>query len=86
MKVVNILEQGGVVDLRKHKQHVAAKKRDEDQQRVYQALLDIDHAISNTVGHLVRQGMSEYEANRAVVDHLSDIVLAYDMMGGATDV
>ena len=65
-------------------------KRSEQQQQRKESLKDqvmvnIDHAVASAIDQLKRQGMSEHEAYGAVMSHISDLVMAFDMQGGMTD-
>ncbi|KKL72226.1 hypothetical protein LCGC14_2087020 [marine sediment metagenome] len=73
MKLINILED--VIDLSKRRE----QKRKKQSIPAEQLLSDIDAAIEVTIGDLIHQGMSQDEARRFVIKHVSDVVMSYDL-------
>ena len=74
MKINHILED--VVDL--------GKRREKNKTQAVDSAMadymdDINVVISSTIDHLEASGMSEADADKAVMKHLSDIVMAHDI-------
>ena len=69
MKLINLHED--VVDLSKRRKKMA--------EPLANVLADIDGAIELTIGDLIHQGMSQEEATRIVMKHVSDIVMGHDL-------
>lgn len=83
MRISSILES--VVDLSQQRERKQTQHRERAESIKSQAMYAVDHAVAATIDHLKRQGMSDDEAYRAVMSHLSDLVMAYDMQGGMVD-
>ena len=82
MKVINILEDVTSIDSFKQ------KKRDQAKEKVARAkdvaMNDIDHAVARTID-VLSNDLGPSGAQAAVYQHLSDLIMAYDLEGGMYD-
>lgn len=82
MKIDNIINEAGVTDLtsfrqEKHEKNVNAAN-EKIQQAKQQHFNEIDHVIASTIDRLSHM-TSQQQAEQLVYNHLSDLVMAYDL-------
>lgn len=77
--------ESGVVDLKPRIEQKRSREKEHKTHVKSQAMINIDHAVAATIDHLKRQGMTDYEAYQAVMTHLNDLALAFELQGGMTD-
>lgn len=77
MKLINLHED--VVDLSKRREQKQKEQVKMPSVTVPELLADIDGAIELTIGDLIHRGMSQEEAARIVMKHVSDIVMGHDL-------
>ncbi len=77
MKLIDLLED--VVDLSKRRKQKQKEQIKMPTITVPELLADIDGAIDLTIGDLIHRGMSQEEATRIVIKHVSDIVIGHDL-------
>lgn len=70
MKLSAVFED--VVDL-------AQRRKQKVEQAKTKEFENIDYAVAGTIDRLKSQGMSGQAAYKAVMDHLSDLVMAHDL-------
>ena len=58
---------------------LASRRSQKQDNTVGNVLVDIDQAVSAAMDHLITKGMDESAAKRAVMKHLSDLVMAHDL-------
>jgi len=74
MKLTALLED--VIDLSKRREQ---KQKEEEAFSIDEVLDNIDNTLELTIEYLKNQGMSELDAQRVVMEHLSDIVMGHDL-------
>lgn len=74
MKLTALLED--VIDLSKRREQ---KQKEEVSFSTDEVLDNIDNTLELTIEYLKNQGMSELDARKVVMKHLSDIVMSHDL-------
>ncbi|KKM91203.1 hypothetical protein LCGC14_1230950 [marine sediment metagenome] len=74
MKLINLYED--VVDLSKRREQ---RQKEEEAFSIDEVLDNIDNTLELTIEYLKNQGMSELDARKVVMKHLSDIVMGHDL-------
>jgi polyhydroxyalkanoate synthesis regulator phasin len=76
MKLKTVFED----DLAARRQAKQAEVEHQKRQPLLDVMDDLTVTVSGAIDHLIEKGMSEDEAKKRVMKHLSDIVMAHDIM------
>jgi len=74
MKLTALLED--VIDLSKRREQ---RQKEEEPFSIDEVLDNIDNTLDLTIEYLKNQGMSELDARKVVMKHLSDTVMVHDL-------